>query len=261
MSTFHGQFVWCELMTTNPAAAADFYAKVIGWSARDAGAANMNYTILSAGDVPIGGMLELPEPVRAAGGRPGWIGYIGVDDVDAMAARVTEAGGTLHRGPGDIPDVGRFAVVADPQGAPFTLFKPLPGEPPPPPAGATPGRVGWHELHAGDWETAFGFYSGLFGWTRTQAIDMGPMGTYQTFASAGAAAGQMTGGMMTKMDATPRPHWLFYFTVDRIEPAMARAQEGGGQVLRGPQQVPGGSWIAQCLDPQGAMFAMVGPER
>ncbi len=260
MSTFHGQFVWCELMTTDAAAATEFYRAVIGWSARDAGAPHVRYTILSAGETGVGGLLEMPQSVRDAGGRPGWIGYIAADDVDAMAARVKDAGGSVHRAPEDIPDVGRFAVVADPQGAVFTLFKPLGGEEPErPAAGAAPGRVGWHELHAADREAAFAFYAGLFGWTKTDAIDMGPMGIYQTFATGHEKGSAMAGGMMTKTDAVARPSWLYYFNVDDIKAAVARTTEAGGRVLNGPHQVPGGSWIAQCMDPQGAMFAVVGP--
>ena len=259
MSKHQGQFVWYELMTSDLKAAEAFYRTAIGWETRDSGLANIQYTILHAGDVGVGGMVAYNQAARDAGARPGWVGYIGSDDVDDMAARVQQASGSLHRGPEDIPHVGRFAVVADPQGAKFTLFTPLPGGPEPPPAGATPGRIGWHELHALDWPPAFDFYAGLFGWTKTQAVDMGPMGTYQTFATAGASGEAMTGGMMT--NPASGPNWLYYFNVDRVDPAVERVKGAGGTVLNGPHEVPGGSWIVQCRDPQGAMFAMVGPSR
>jgi hypothetical protein len=257
MSTSQGQFVWFELMTTDTAAATAFYSKVIGWEARDPGPPHQGYTILSAGTVGVGGLMELPPRVREAGGQPCWTGYITVDDLEAMAARVVEAGGSIHHEPSDIPEVGRFAVVADPQGASFILFKPLAGGMGAPPAGPTPGRVGWHELNAADWEPAFAFYSGLFGWTKTEAVDMGPMGIYQTFATEPGSP--MTGGMFTKNASIPVPCWLYYFNVDHIGAAVARNEAAGGRLLNGPHQVPGGSWIAQCSDPQGAMFAMVGP--
>ena len=259
MSTSTGHFVWCELMTTDAESATAFYRAVIGWNAHDAGASHVRYTILSAGDTGVAGLIEMPQSVRDAGRRPGWIGYVGVEDVDAFAARVHEAGGGIHRRAEDIPGVGRFAVVADPQGAAFTLFKPLGGDAAPP-AGATPGRVGWHELHAADREAAFAFYAGLFGWTKTEAIDLGPMGIYQTFATGGPTGDAMVGGMMTKTDAIPAPTWLYYFNVDDTGAAITRVRDSGGQVVNGPHQVPGGSWIAQCLDPQGAMFAVVGPQ-
>ena len=190
------------------------------------------------------------------GARPMWMGYIGVDDVDAFAQRVTAAGGAVRRPPEDIPGVGRFAVVADPDGAGFMLFRGV-GEMPAPAAGGTAGHIGWHELHAGNGERAFAFYSGLFGWTKAEAMDMGPMGVYQLFATGGAPVG----GMMTKTADMPMPAWLYYFNVDAVDAAMARVKDAGGQVVNGPMEVPGGSWIAQCTDPQGAMFAMVGAKR
>lgn len=254
MATEANQFVWYELMTTDAEAATAFYQAVIGWDAQDSGMPDMRYTILNAGHAPVAGLMALPGPLLDVGVHPHWIGYIAVDDVDAAAARLEEAGGRLHREADDIPDVGRFAMVADPQGAPFVLFKSARSSPPPP-AGFTPGRVGWHELHAAEWQAAFEFYAGQFGWTKGEAVDMGAMGLYQTFA---AGTGSM-GGMMTKVEAMPAPAWVYYFNVDSIEPAVARVKAAGGQVLQGPHQVPGGSWIAQCLDPQGAMFAMVSP--
>ncbi len=257
MSTHHGQFTWCELMTTDVAAATGFYGAAIGWSAKDAGMLDRRYMVLNAGDTPVGGTMDMPQPVRDAGGRPGWIGYISVDDVDAMATRVGRAGGTVHHPAAEIPGVGRFATVADPQGAVFTLFKPSGMAPPPSTAPASaPGHVGWYELQAADWRSAFAFYADLFGWTKTDAVDMGPIGTYQMFATGGATVG----GMMTKTDAMPMPAWMFYFNVDGIDAAVSRAKDAGGQILNGPMEVPGGSWIAQGLDPQGAMFAMVGPK-
>ena len=121
----------------------------------------------------------------------------------------------------------------------------------------TPGHVGWHELHAGDGESAFAFYSGLFGWAKGEAMDMGTMGVYQIFATGGAPCG----GMMTKTPQTPAPFWLYYFNVDALDAAISRVQDAGGQIIIDPMQVPGGSWIVHGLDPQGAIFAMVGPKR
>jgi uncharacterized protein len=262
MSEYHGQFCWCELMTSDDVAAAEFYRSVIGWNTRDAGVSDMRYTIFNAGDVGVGGVMELPPPAREKGMKPFWIGYIAVDDVDAAAERVVQKGGAVHRAPDDIPEVGRFAVVADPQGAVFTLFTPSATHQPAtprPPAGATPGRVGWHELHAGEREAAFAFYADMFGWTKTEAIDLGSMGVYQTFATGGATGCGMVGGMMTKGDEIPAPVWFYYFNIDNIDAAVSRTREAGGEVLRGPHQVPGGSWIAHCKDPQGAFFCMVGP--
>ncbi len=246
------KFVWYDVMTTDMKAAEKFYTRVIGWDAKDSGMPGQSYTLFSAGTTMVGGLMPIPDDARKAGVPPAWMGYIGVDDVDAYAARVKKAGGAIHRAPEDIPGVGRFAVAADPHGAGFMLFTPNSDQQPAPVAPGTPGHIGWHELCAGDRETAFAFYSGLFGWTKAEAVES-PAGLYQTFATGGAPVG----GMMTKPPQVPQPGWLFYFNVDAIDAAIGRVKAHGGEVLHGPMQVPGGSWIAQCRDPQGAMFAVV----
>ncbi|HEY1543604.1 MAG TPA: VOC family protein [Xanthobacteraceae bacterium] len=254
MSNLHGTFCWYELMTNDTKAAEAFYRDVLGWSATDAGMPDHSYTLLSVGEAQIGGLMPIPADASAAGARPAWNGYIAVDDVDDYAARVAKAGGTIHRGPADIPGIARFAVVADPQGTTFMLIKGFSDMPPQWPGPNTPGHSGWRELFAADWEKAFAFYSGLFGWTKAETFDMGPMGTYQLFAIKGVQAG----GMMNKPAEVPRPFWLYYFIVDDIDAAAARTTKAGGRILHGPMEVPG-TWIVQCADPQGAMFAMVGP--
>jgi predicted enzyme related to lactoylglutathione lyase len=255
MASPASQFVWYELMTTEPSAAESFYKNVFGWHMQDAGMPGGAYTLLSAGTTMIGGLMGLSPEMCAAGARPGWIGYIGVPDVDASAARAVRLGGQQHRAPADIPGVGRFAVMADPHGAAFVLFKGNGPDPAPVVAG-TPGHVGWNELQAGSLDAAFAFYAEMFGWARSEAIDMGPMGTYQLFNAGGDAIG----GMMTKLAEVPVPFWLYYVNVASVEAALERVKAGGGQVVNGPMEVPGGSWIANCIDPQGALFAFVGPK-
>lgn len=252
MASYHGRFVWYELITSDPGAAGHFYGAVAGWQARDAGMAGLDYTILSATGIDLGGLM--PIPPEAAGAAPGWIGYIAVEDVDGMAGRLADTGGQVHHGPADIPGVGRFALVADPHGAVFALFQGMADEMPPQAQPGTPGHAAWRELYAGDLDQAFDFYAGLFGWTRAEAIDMGPMGVYQLFA----AGGETIGGMMTRPPEVP-PSWTFYFACDGIDAALDRVTANGGTLLHGPQQVPGDAWIIQCRDPQGAAFAMVGP--
>lgn len=256
MSGYQGKFVWYDLMTTDPEAAERFYRAVLGWQAADSGVPDRSYTILSIKETPVGGLMAIPAEACAAGAKPSWTGYVAVNDVDGVAGRITKAGGTTHHGPEDIPGVGRFAVMADPQGAAFALFKPKIDEARAPVPSGTPGHVGWHELHAEAWQDAFAFYSELFGWTKAQAVDMGPMGTYQLFATGGSMA---VGGMVNRSQAQMRGGWLYYFNVENIDAAVARVTQAEGQVLLTPQQVPGGAWIAQCLDPQQAMFALVGP--
>jgi predicted enzyme related to lactoylglutathione lyase len=190
--------------------------------------------------------------------KPSWAGFIGVDDVDAYAKRVQQLGGKLCFGPHDIPTVGRFAAVQDPQGADFLLFKGSGQEAPPRPPAGTPGTIGWNELSADDEKSAWPFYSELFGWTVDQTMDMGPMGIYRIFKNGGAPMGAM---MTRDKKNSPVPFWLFYFNVENIDAAVARIKEKNGQVLMGPHQVPGDQWIVLGVDPQGATFALVGPKK
>jgi predicted enzyme related to lactoylglutathione lyase len=256
MSDTHGKFVWYELMTTDTDAAATFYGSVVGWTPQSMDMGEMAYTIFNVPDANrgIGGMMTLPDELKSMGVPPNWTGYVAVDDVDAMAKKFTDNGGSVRRPPADIPTVGRFAVVADPQGAVIIVFKPLPQENPPSEPTMTPGFVGWHELYAREWSSAFDFYAKVFGWTKDMAMDMGEMGTYQTFAHNGT----MIGGMMTMTPDMPMPAWGYYFIVEGIDTAIDKIKAGGGQVLNGPMEVPGG-FTAQALDPQGAYFAVTGP--
>jgi predicted enzyme related to lactoylglutathione lyase len=253
------RFIWYELVTSDPDAAEAFYRAVVGWNTSDSGQPGMRYTILSAGDRGMGGLTALPADAAAAGARPGWLGYVGVPDTDGAAKLIAEAGGAIHRAPEDIPNVGRFAVVSDPGGAMFMLLTPLPRDDAPPEAApGTPGLVGWHELCSslGE-EKSFAFYADQFGWETADLMDMGPMGKYRIFA----AGGDPLGGMMDKPEEVPASAWSFYVNVDGIDAAVARIEKSGGQVLMGPHEVPGGSWIVQALDPQGAAFALVSPTR
>lgn len=256
MASVRGYFVWYELMTTDTAAAEEFYTDVVGWTAQDAPMAGMDYTLFSAGEAMIGGLMALPPGAASMGMPPSWLGYIGVDDVDGAVAEVERLGGKLLKAPMDIPEVGRFAVVADPQGAAFAVFKPS-YEGGPELGLGKPGHVGWHELFAADAPAVWPFYEALFGWRRGEAHDMGPMGVYQLFG----AGGPDFGGMMTKPPFLPVPFWQFYIGVTALDAAVARATAGGGTLLNGPMQVPGGAWIAQMKDPQGAAFCLLSNQR
>ncbi len=254
----HGRFVWYELITTDVEAAKAFYAEVVGWGTQDASMPGMAYTLFTAGGTSVSGLMGLPEDARTLGFNPGWLGYVGVDDVDAAAERIERLGGTVQVPPKDIPNVSRVSVAVDPQTATIALFKwhdggQEGGQAQPAEQDAL-GRVGWHELLAADWEKAWPFYGELFGWQKA-AADVGAMGTYQQFS----AGGQTIGGMFTKPAVVPVPFWLYYFNVGDIDAAAKRVQAGGGQILNGPIEVPGGGrWIVQCTDPQGAIFALVG---
>ena len=257
--TSTGDFVWHELRTTDAKGAEEFYTHVVRWQAKSSGdPGGVPYKLLSVGDLGAAGLMQLTPQMLEGGVKPGWAGFIGVDDVDAYAKRVEQAGGKLQCPPQDIPTIGRFASVEDPQGAAFLLFKGSLEYAPPRPAAGTPGTVGWNELSANDEQSAWPFYSDLFGWSVDSTMDMGPNGIYRIFNNGGARMGAM---MTRDQKNSPVPFWLFYFNVDNIDEAATRIKEKNGQLLMGPHQVPGDVWIILGLDPQGVMFALVGPRK
>lgn len=258
-----GSFIWYELLTTDIEAAADFYEAVAGLTiSREATPGPMDYRMIGTpGGGNVGGAMQLTGEMQAGGARPGWFGYVSVGDVDAAAARAAAAGAAIQMPPTDIPNAGRIAMLADPQGAPLYIMTPAP---PPGQEDADskvfdaqkPGHVAWNELHARDGGAAFDFYAGQFGWEKSDAMDMGPMGTYQMFKVGGTA--DAVGGMMTSPDM-PHPLWVYYFNVGDIDDTLERITANGGSVLYGPGEIPGGAFIIQGHDPQGALFAVVGP--
>ena len=251
-----GKFVWYDLMADDIEGAKAFYTDVVGWDARDSELRNGAYKVFFAGPEMVGGVMAISDEARVAGARPRWSGYIAVDDVDGVAERAKMAGGEIRRRPEDVEGLGRVAVVADPHGAAFILVRRAndPGclEQTP----GTPGLIGWHELQAGDLDSDFAFYSGLFGWAKEEAMDIGPLIVYQTFSKGGPAFG----GMMTRLSVMHAgPSWLYYFNVEDVLSTIGRVVRNGGKVVHGPLHTPSNQLIAQCLDPQGAMFALIGP--
>jgi len=252
-----GRIVWYDLVTTDPAAAKDFYGKVTGWGTTpwEPPEGGKPYTMWAAGEDPVGGLIELPEEAAAQGAPPHWLAYVTVPDIDAVIRETEAGGGELLMPPETVDAVGTFAVLKDPQGAVFAPFTPADGaagDVPPPQVG----HFSWHDLATTDHEAAFQFYSGIFGWKKTEAVDMGEMGIYQMFGPE-SDVGFYLGGMFDKpADVPAPPHWLYYIMVPDIEKAVSAVREAGGQVLNGPMEVPGGDWIAQCMDPQGAAFAL-----
>jgi len=243
-----GRFVWFDLMTTEPAKAVEFYTKVVGWGTTQWEGPSP-YTMWTNASLPIGGVMQLPPE---AGAPPHWLAYISSPDVDATAQQAESLGAKVLVAPNDVPTVGRFAVLSDPQGAVFAIFTPQsqgPGHEGPP----AQGEFSWHELATREQPAAFRFYEALFAWTKTSAMDMGPQGQYQMFGRNDVELG----GMFNKGNETPGPPaWTHYILVDDINRALEATKSGGGQVLVEPMEVPGGDWIFQALDPQGATFAV-----
>jgi predicted enzyme related to lactoylglutathione lyase len=255
MPNQHGDFVWYELLTSDTDAAADFYNAVVGWRSRSFEGSAQGYRIFSAGDADVAGLMAIPAEAAASGMRPCWLGYIGVDDVDDAASRVVEAGGRQHIPPTDIPGVGRFAMLADPQGVTFyvmrgtmegasTSFDPK-----------TAGHCHWNELATSDPAAALAFYGDRFGWTKGDVMPMGEMGDYQFITHHG----ETLGAVMNQIKEGPPPMWKFYFGVRDIDVAHKAATGRGATIHHGPVEVPGGLFIIVGSDPQGAMFGLVGP--
>lgn len=251
-----GRFVWYELLSARQEAPVGFYTKLFGWGTEKwQGPGDMPpYTMWTLDGRPIGGTMPLPDEAKQAGAPPHWMLYVSTPDTDASLEQAKRLGAKPLMGPMDIPEMGRFAVLADPQGAVFALYTPADAAANAgPPAPAAPGMVSWHELMTTDWQKAFDFYAKLFGWEKHQAHDMGPLGTYQVYKND---APWPVGGMFNKPAEVPVPAWLVYFRVTDLDGTLKKVRASGGKVLNGPEDVPGGDRVAQCLDPEGAAFAV-----
>jgi predicted enzyme related to lactoylglutathione lyase len=202
-------------------------------------------------DAPLGGVMTLPEEAKKGGAPPHWMAYVGTEDVAATADQAQKLGAKVLVPPTEIPNAGTFAVLEDPQGAVFSVYTP-PEDSPLSDAPPKRGEFSWHELATTDRKSAFDFYSKLFGWKETESTDMGEMGVYQMYGQTE----RTLGGMFNKPPEMPAPCWLYYITVDDVEHSVEQVKAMGGRVLNGPMEVPGGDKVAQCQDPQGAMFAI-----
>ncbi len=260
-SPARGRFVWYDLMTPDPEGAKAFYKNVVGWTMTDFEGSQEGeggpYEMWTVGEKPVGGLMALPEEAQARGAPPHWLAYVTVPDTHAVVARTTELGGSVLKEPTTMPGVGTFAVLSDPNGAVFAPYTPETDDPTYGAAPPSHGEFSWHELGTTNYEAAFEFYSSLFGWKVDEDMDMGEHGIYRTYASEDDL-GFPYGGMFNKPPEMPGPaaFWLYYISVPDMEAAVARVKENGGEVLVGPMEVPGGDFITQCKDPQGAMFAL-----
>jgi len=258
MANYHGDFIWYELMTPDPGGAKAFYDSVVGWDIEPQSSGQMDYRKIRRSDGGFaGGVLRITDEMASHGARPTWLGYINVADVDSTTAAVEQDGGKRLMA-ADIADVGRIAMVTDPQGAPFYVMKPIP------PAGKPEAksdvfsstelqRVAWNELNTSDPEAARRFYGERFGWSSDDFMPMGELGEYRFWKANGVQIGAVCGLMGQR-----QPKWRYYFRVPSIADAKSRIEENGGTVTHGPMEVPGGDHIVIGNDPQGAEFALVG---
>lgn len=257
MRNHQGTPIWYELQSADPAASKAFYDRVIGWSIAEPNA-DMDYRMIETGSGAVGGVMRLTDEMAAGGAKPGWLFYVGVDDVDATAEAIKSAGGAIIMGPWDMPGVGRMAVAIDPQGIPFYIMR-----------GAIDamstvfdrseiGKCSWNELITPDQASANAFYASVFGWSYPDKMTMPPpLGDYW-FVQAGDTT---IGATMQNGDGYPGSHlppgWRFYFRAPDIDAAAATVKAAGGAVVMGPNDVPGGDRIILATDPHGAVFGVV----
>jgi len=245
-----GRFCWYELMTTNPDAAPTLYGAIAGWGTTPFEGADPPYTMWTNGETLIGGLMQLPQEAIDGGAPSHWLVHLSTPDVKATTAKAKELGATVLMEM-DVPEVGSFAIIADPQGAAFATYQPT-GDTPGHDDEPNMGEFSWSELATTDWQAAWSFYSELFGWQETEQMDMGDMGMHQMF---GRGAHPL-GGMMNKPPEMPVAAWLFYIGVPDVADAVEKVKESGGQVLSGPMEAPGGDMVARCMGPEGVAFAV-----
>lgn len=257
----HGEFIWYELCTPDADGAQAFYSAVIGWDIADSLTPDMDYRIVHATDdengerVPVGALAQLSDEMQVCGAQPVWLGYIAVDDVDASVNRIVAAGGAVSMPATDIADVGRIALVTDPQGAPFYLMRGIHESPSAAFAADRPrvGHCAWNELATTDPEAAKDFYFAEFGWTKDGELPMGAQGNYEFIRHNG-----LIGAVMPKPDERPGSLWSYYFRVANIDLAVEAIGTSGGTLVMGPEEIPGGDFIVIGIDPQGALFSLIG---
>ncbi len=241
--TVRGRFLWHELNTADTATAQSFYSKVLGWKTQP-WELDPSYTLFVANSGPVGGTSSESGPAQ-------WISYIGTDDIEATVTQAQELGAVVTKQISDMPNGGRYALLDDPQGAPFGVYQSTSDHGPQ--KAAKRGEHSWHELATDDYQAAFEFYSALFGWEAVGEHDMGaPNGVYFMFGRDGVPVG----GTYNRLPEMPPPAWTAYVRVRDTQKVVPKATAEGATLIAGPMEVPGGDWIAQFVDPQGAIFAV-----
>ncbi|MEG3087746.1 VOC family protein [Sphingomonas sp. PB4P5] len=255
MTNPHGSPIWYELLTPDAEASKTFYETVIGWTVHPADPGGMDYRMIDAGEGDFaGGLMALTAEMQSGGAKPGWLFYIGVDDVDASVAKISAAGGSVRMPAIDLPGVGRMALVADPQGIPFYVMRGASDQDSKAWQRTGMGKCNWNELMTPDQAGANAFYADMFGWTYPDKMAMGEMGDYMFIA-----VGDETIGATMTAPSGPPPAWQFYFRTPDIDAAAEQVTTNGGTVHAGPMDVPGGDRIIVASDPHGVMFGVVAP--
>lgn len=247
MSYDYGRFVWFELLTSEVEKLQAFYSEAFNWKVETLEMVEgMRYPLIKAGETPIGGFMQPPEPMPAQ-----WLSYVSVEDVDASGEQVADAGGRTLKEPFDIPTVGRIQPVLDPQGALFALFH---GEDGDPPVAQQPGAIHWNELWTTDDEQAVAFYSKVLGY-ETQTMPGPQRGSYHVLMSGESPRG----GIMQAPAPGVAPQWVQYVTVEDCDATVARARKLGAEPLGEPMEMDGVGRFAHLKDPAGAIIGVIHP--
>jgi predicted enzyme related to lactoylglutathione lyase len=247
-----GKFVWHELLSGDAAAATAFYTKVVPWRSQP-WEQDSSYSMWVAKNGPVGGIAKLDSPAS-----PHWLAYVAVPDIGATVEAAKGLGGRVLKDKTSLPNSGSYAVLADPQGAEFAIYQAGAESGGNGAAGPGAGDFSWHELATTDAKAAMEFYTKLLGWEVGPVHDMGaPAGNYHLFLHQG----NQYGGMFVSDGSGMGPSWLCYISVEDVGKATTAAKNAGGRVMNGPMEVPGGSWVAQVLDAEGAPFAVHEPAK
>ncbi|HEY9855611.1 MAG TPA: VOC family protein [Stenomitos sp.] len=240
-----GKFVWRELFTPDVEASKRFYGGLFGWnwSTMPMGEGMSTYTMAMVGDQTIAGFMDLAHLPEGDPVPPHWSVYVYVDDVDQALERAIAAGGRACSDATDIPGVGRFAVVRDPQGAMFNLFRATQGGGEAREPGF--GEFHWEHLNTSDPEAAIAFYTQVVGWG-TESF--GPV----SFFTREDGTEQV--GVVSQAPAGVPAHWITYVRVADLAATNAKAKELGAEVIEERIDVPGRGAFALLKDPFGVLF-------
>jgi predicted enzyme related to lactoylglutathione lyase len=241
VATTVGKFVWHEQVSADPKQAQDFYTQLFGWEVDVWKPGEIDYPMISSGGQMHGGFGKAQDGAPP----PHWLGHVQVENVDEAAKRAKEGGGKVVFGPMDMPEIGRMAIITDPQGAAVGLYQPETEGP------ESSGVFVWDELATSDVDAAKRFYGKVFGW-EARDVDMGA-GSYTILHRPGE---EYTAGLMALGDIPAPPHWMYYIAADDVDETATRAKELGGTVIREPFDIEGGRRIAILQDPDGAVFGL-----
>ncbi len=243
-----GTFSWVDLTTPDQEGAKAFYSALFGWAADDRPVGDgVYYSMQQIDGKNVAAISPQPEQQREAGVPPLWNSYITVESADDAASKAGELGATVHAPPFDVMDVGRMAVIQDPQGAFFMAWQPKTT------IGAelvnVPGAFCWNELYTSDLDAAKTFYGGLFGW-EWREFEQSPDPYFVVMNQ-----GHGNGGARGLAEPDMPPNWLVYFAVEDIDAGVTKVAELGGEGMMGPIDI-GVAKLAIVRDPQGGVFAL-----